>query len=242
MDIKDKVAVVTGGTKGIGLAIAKDLVQQGAKVFITARRAVEDEALQNELNDLGITFKNLDIRADEAVGTLLNELNEEQGHVDIVINNAGITRDKLLSRMSVEDFEEVIATNLVGTFSVTKYAMKIMQKQRSGNIVNISSISGTHGNVGQANYSASKAGIVGLTKTTAREGLLRNIRCNAIAPGMIETAMTGKLSDKVRAKTEEMIPMHRFGQPEEIAMAVSFLLKNDYITGQVLTVDGGLTL
>ena len=227
MDIKDKVAVVTGGTKGIGLAIAKDLAQQGAKV---------------ELNDLGITFKNLDIRADEAVGTLLNELNEEQGHVDIVINNAGITRDKLLSRMSVEDFEEVIATNLVGTFSVTKYAMKIMQKQRSGNIVNISSISGTHGNVGQANYSASKAGIVGLTKTTAREGLLRNIRCNAIAPGMIETAMTGKLSDKVRAKTEEMIPMHRFGQPEEIAMAVSFLLKNDYITGQVLTVDGGLTL
>ncbi|APR28354.1 3-oxoacyl-[acyl-carrier protein] reductase [Pediococcus acidilactici NGRI 0510Q] len=242
MDIKDKVAVVTGGTKGIGLAIAKDLAQQGAKVFITARRAVEDEVLQNELNDLGITFKNLDIRADGEVGTLLNELNEEQGHVDIVINNAGITRDKLLSRMSVEDFEEVIATNLVGTFSVTKYAMKIMQKQRSGNIVNISSISGTHGNVGQANYSASKAGIVGLTKTTAREGLLRNIRCNAIAPGMIETAMTGKLSDKVRAKTEEMIPMHRFGQPEEIAMAVSFLLKNDYITGQVLTVDGGLTL
>ncbi|MCC3237122.1 SDR family oxidoreductase, partial [Pediococcus acidilactici] len=141
-----------------------------------------------------------------------------------------------------KDIEEVIATNLVGTFSVTKYAMKIMQKQRSGNIVNISSISGTHGNVGQANYSASKAGIVGLTKTTAREGLLRNIRCNAIAPGMIETAMTGKLSDKVRAKTEEMIPMLRFGEPEEIAMAVSFLLKNDYITGQVLTVDGGLTL
>ena len=242
MDIKDKVAVVTGGTKGIGLAIAKDLAQQGAKVFITVRRAVEDEALQTELNDLGIVYKNLDIRADEEVGALLNELNEEQGHVDIVINNAGITRDKLLSRMSVEDFEEVIATNLVGTFSVTKYAMKIMQKQRSGNIVNISSISGTHGNVGQANYSASKAGIVGLTKTTAREGLLRNIRCNAIAPGMIETAMTGKLSDKVRAKTEEMIPMHRFGQPEEIAMAVSFLLKNDYITGQVLTVDGGLTL
>lgn len=242
MDIKDKVAVVTGGTKGIGLAIAKDLAQQGAKVFITARRVVEDEALQTELNNLGIVYKNLDIRADDEVGALLNELNEEQGHVDIVINNAGITRDKLLSRMSVEDFEEVIATNLVGTFSVTKYAMKIMQKQRSGNIVNISSISGTHGNVGQANYSASKAGIVGLTKTTAREGLLRNIRCNAIAPGMIETAMTGKLSDKVRAKTEEMIPMHRFGQPEEIAMAVSFLLKNDYITGQVLTVDGGLTL
>lgn len=242
MDIKDKVAVVTGGTKGIGLAIAKDLAQQGAKVFITARRVVEDEALQTELNNLGIVYKNLDIRADDEVGALLNELNEEQGHVDIVINNAGITRDKLLSRMSLEDFEEVIATNLVGTFSVTKYAMKIMQKQRSGNIVNISSISGTHGNVGQANYSASKAGIVGLTKTTAREGLLRNIRCNAIAPGMIETAMTGKLSDKVRAKTEEMIPMHRFGQPEEIAMTVSFLLKNDYITGQVLTVDGGLTL
>jgi 3-oxoacyl-[acyl-carrier protein] reductase len=240
--IKDTVSVVTGGTQGIGLAIAIDLAKKGSKVFITARHDISDDAVKEQIKDLDINFKSLDIRDDAKVGELLSEIKEECGSLDIIINNAGITRDKLLSRMGIEDFEDVISTNLVGTFSMTKYAMKIMQKQRSGNIVNISSISGTHGNVGQANYSASKAGIVGLTKTTAREGLLRNIRCNAIAPGMIETAMTAKLSDKVREKTEEMIPMSRFGRPEEISSAVTFLLENDYITGQVITVDGGMTL
>ncbi|MCT1175841.1 3-oxoacyl-ACP reductase FabG [Pediococcus pentosaceus] len=242
MIIKDTVAVVTGGTQGIGLAIAMDLAKKGSKVFITARHDISDDAVKEQIQGLDINFKELDIRDDAKIGELLNDIKEEFGHLDIIVNNAGITKDKLLSRMSVEDFNDVIATNLVGTFSMTKYAMKIMQKQRSGNIVNISSISGTHGNVGQANYSASKAGIVGLTKTTAREGLLRNIRCNAVAPGMIETAMTGKLSEKVREKTEEMIPMHRFGQPEEISSTVVFLFENDYITGQVLTVDGGMTL
>ncbi|KRN95230.1 3-oxoacyl-ACP reductase FabG [Pediococcus stilesii] len=242
MIIKDTVSVVTGGTQGIGLAIAIGLAKKGSKVFITARHDISDDAVKEQIQGLDINFKSLDIRDDEKVGKMLSEIKDEYGRLDIIVNNAGITRDKLLSRMSVEDFEDVVATNLVGTFSMTKYAMKIMQKQRSGNIVNISSISGTHGNVGQANYSASKAGIVGLTKTTAREGLLRNIRCNAIAPGMIETAMTAKLSDKVREKTEEMIPMHRFGRPEEISSAVNFLLENDYITGQVLTVDGGMTL
>ncbi len=144
--------------------------------------------------------------------------------------------------MSEASFKSVLETNLLGTFNMTKVALKLMQKQRQGAIVNMSSIAGLHGNLGQANYAASKAGIVGLTKTTAQEGALRGVRCNAVAPGMVKTAMTDKLSDKIKQQWESRIPLQRFGDPTEISMTVAFLLDNPYVTGQVITVDGGLTM
>lgn len=239
MDEAKQVVLVTGGTRGIGLAIAQLLAQTAGQVVINAHHE-PDAALKDELHQF-----------DYVVGDVANELDaqrmvetvvERYGQLDVLVNNAGITRDKLLTRMKLTDFEAVLDTNLVGAFNMTKAAMKVMQKQRSGCVVNITSIAGTNGNLGQANYSASKAGLIGLTKTAAQEGALRNIRCNAVAPGMINTDMTAQLSERVVEQVTDHIPLHRFGDPSDVAQTVKFLIDNPYITGQVIKVDGGLTM
>lgn len=171
---------------------------------------------------------------------MVKEATAQFGQIDILVNNAGITDDKLLIGMKEADFTNVIDVNLTGTFRMTQAFLKQMYKKRQGVIINVASVVGLYGNVGQANYAASKAGIIGLTKTTAKEGAVRNIRCNAIAPGMIASDMTDSLSDKVKAKVKEQILLKRFGTPDEVAHAAIFLAENDYLTGQVLTVDGGL--
>ncbi|GEP23791.1 MAG: 3-oxoacyl-[acyl-carrier-protein] reductase [Lentilactobacillus diolivorans] len=238
-----QIALVTGAAKGIGLAIAKRLSKDGMTVVLNTHHALDDDVKQ-QLSDQGVTFDNLvgDVANEDDAQAMIDSLLEKYGQIDVLVNNAGINRDKLLSRTKLSDFKAVIDTNLIGAFNMTKFAMKSMQKSRSGVIVNISSISGLHGNIGQANYSASKAGLVGLTKTAAREGALRNIRCNAVAPGMIETDMTGKMSERRQKEFTDQIPLKRFGRPDEIADAVSFLVHNGYLTGQVITVDGGLTI
>ncbi|MDH5104698.1 3-oxoacyl-[acyl-carrier-protein] reductase [Lentilactobacillus diolivorans] len=238
-----QIALVTGAAKGIGLAIAKRFSKDGMTVVLNTHHALDDDVKQ-QLSDQGVTFDNLvgDVANEDDAQAMIDSLLEKYGQIDVLVNNAGINRDKLLSRTKLSDFKAVIDTNLIGAFNMTKFAMKSMQKSRSGVIVNISSISGLHGNIGQANYSASKAGLVGLTKTAAREGALRNIRCNAVAPGMIETDMTGKMSERRQKEFTDQIPLKRFGRPDEIADAVSFLVHNDYLTGQVITIDGGLTI
>ena len=238
-----QVALVTGAAKGIGLAIAKRLSSDGMTVVINSHHPLTDEEKQS-FSDAGFSFDNLvgDVANEADAEKIVGEVVEKYGQIDVLVNNAGITKDKLLSRLKLADFKAVIDTNLVGAFNMTKFAMKFMQKSRSGAIVNLSSISGLHGNLGQANYSASKAGLVGLTKTAAREGALRNIRCNAVAPGMVATDMTGKMSERRQKEVTDQIPLKRFAEPDEIADAVAFLIHNQYITGQVVTVDGGLTI
>ncbi|ALJ23238.1 3-ketoacyl-ACP reductase [Lactobacillus gallinarum] len=238
-----QVALVTGAAKGIGLAIAKRLSSDGMTVVINSHHPLTDEEKQS-FSDAGFSFDNLvgDVSNEADAEKMVGEVVEKYGQIDVLVNNAGITKDKLLSRLKLADFKAVIDTNLVGAFNMTKFAMKFMQKSRSGAIVNLSSISGLHGNLGQANYSASKAGLVGLTKTAAREGALRNIRCNAVAPGMVATDMTGKMSERRQKEFTDQIPLKRFAEPDEIADAVAFLIHNQYITGQVVTVDGGLTI
>ncbi|WP_203630730.1 3-oxoacyl-[acyl-carrier-protein] reductase [Lentilactobacillus fungorum] len=243
MSDNKQVALVTGAAKGIGLAIAKRLSNDGMTVVINSHHELTDTEKQ-EYAAQGFEFDNLvgDVSNETDAEKMINDVVEKYGRIDVLVNNAGITRDKLLSRLKLADFKAVIDTNLVGAFNMTKFAMKVMQKARTGAIVNISSISGLHGNLGQANYSASKAGLVGLTKTAAREGALRGIRCNAVAPGMIATDMTGKMSERRQKEFTDQIPLKRFGQPDEVADTVAFLVHNHYITGQVVTVDGGLTI
>ncbi len=238
-----QVALVTGAAKGIGLAIAKRLADDGMTVVINAHHELSDADSQ-QLAAAGYSFDVLvgDVASEADAEQMINSVVEKYGQIDVLVNNAGITKDKLLSRMKLADFQAVLETNLVGAFNMTKFAMKLMQKARKGSIVNISSISGLHGNLGQANYSASKAGLVGLTKTAAREGALRNIRANAVAPGMVKTDMTEKMSERRQSEFTDQIPLKRFAEPTEIADAVAFLVGNQYITGQVITVDGGLTI
>ncbi|USS87980.1 3-oxoacyl-ACP reductase FabG [Fructilactobacillus hinvesii] len=244
MTTTKQVVLVTGGTKGIGLATAKELATDNRQVVLNSHRelsAAEVEALQAQFST-PIEIVTGDVAKEEDADRMIQAVLEKYGRLDVLVNNAGQTQDKLLTRMTEASFKDVLDTNLVGTFNMSKFALKAMQKQRAGVIINMSSIAGTHGNLGQANYSASKAGIVGLTKTTAREGALRGIRCNAVAPGMITTAMTAKLSDKIVKQFESEIPLKRFGDVQDIAQTVAFLVENDYITGQVITVDGGLTM
>ncbi|WP_125702266.1 3-oxoacyl-[acyl-carrier-protein] reductase [Lacticaseibacillus daqingensis] len=242
MLLTDKVALVTGSTRGIGAAIARDLAQAGAHVVLNGTTAVP-AALVTELQALGHEVLALPARIDDAdaAATLVQATLAHFGRLDILVNNAGITKDGLAMRMTPAQFNDVIAVNLNGTFNVTQPAFKAMMKAKQGVIVNLSSVVGLTGNIGQANYAASKAGVIGLTKSLAKEGAMRGVRVNAVAPGMIATQMTAGLSASVQADLTQAIPLKRFGQPEEVASAVRFLIENAYVTGQVLTVDGGLT-
>lgn len=241
--MKDKTVIVTGGAKGIGKAIALKFASEGANIVLNYR-STSPEEVKNEIENMGV--KCLTVQADvsntEEAQKLVDEAIAEFGGVDVLVNNAGITRDTLLMRMKEEDFDAVINTNLKGCFNMMKAVNKIMMKQRSGAIINMSSVIGLAGNIGQVNYAASKAGVLGMTYSVAKELAARNITCNAIAPGMIATDMTEVLSDKVKEQILEGIPLKRFGQPEEIAETALFLAKSKYITGQVITVDGGMVI
>ena len=242
MELKGQTAFITGSTRGIGLAIAKAFAKQGVHIILNGRRPVS-EALISEIKALGVNCIGIsgDISNSEEVKQMVKQANEF-APVTILVNNAGITNDKLMLRMNEQDFEQVLKVNLTGSFNMTQQLLKGMLKQRKGTIINISSVSGLMGNVGQANYAASKAGLIGFTKTVAREIAPRKITCNAIAPGFIETDMTSELSDKIREEMTKNIPLQHFCQVEDIANTAVFLEKSPYITGQVINVDGGLVM
>lgn len=244
MSLNGRVAVITGASRGIGKAVALKLAAEGADLVVTATsleaaRMTADEIIQ--LGGKALALK-VDVSVTEEVESLFHKTIEEFGRVDILINNAGITRDGLLLRMKEADWDAVLDVNLKGAFNCTREAAKYMTKARYGRIVNISSVVGEMGNAGQVNYCASKAGMFGLTKATARELAKRNITVNAVSPGFIETDMTGVLSEKVRENLLQQIPLERLGQPEDIAAAVYFLVsaQSGYITGHVLSVNGGM--
>lgn len=247
MNLTGKVALVTGASRGIGQATAIDLAEAGADVVVNfiGNEAVAQETVE-KIEALG--RKAIKIKADvgnaEEVQAMVDEAVAVFGHIDILVNNAGITRDGLLIRMKDSDWDDVLNINLKGVYLVTKAVAKLMVKQRAGRIINMTSVSGVTGNVGQANYAAAKAGVIGFTKTCAKELAARGITVNAIAPGFIETAMTDVLPEKIKEGIAGTIPFGRMGQPEEIANVVTFLASNfaSYITGQVLNVDGGMVM
>lgn len=243
--LKNKVALVTGASRGIGRAIALTLSGYGAIVVVNycGSKDKADEVV-NQIKDNGGTAVayQADIADFEAVKTMFSDIIKEYGRIDILVNNAGITRDNLILKMSEEDFDAVIHTNLKGVFNCLKQASRIMLKQKEGRIINISSISGVVGNPGQANYCAAKAGVIGITKSLAKELGSRGITVNAVAPGYINTDMTAVLKDDLKEKVTELIPLKRLGEVEDIAETVAFLAsdKASYITGQTIQVDGGL--
>ncbi len=243
--LEQKVTLITGASRGIGRGMALELAKHGSSVAFTYLSSPDKAAeLEKELSTFGIKAKGYksdasDFKAaEELIASVLNDF----GRIDVVVNNAGITRDNLLMRMSEEHFDEVIRTNLKSVFNITKAVQKSMLKERKGSIINISSVVGVKGNAGQANYAASKAGIIGFTKSIALELGSRNIRCNAIAPGFIETEMTAVLNPDVVKQWREAIPLKRGGTPEDVANLVVFLASDmsSYITGQVINVDGGM--
>jgi 3-oxoacyl-[acyl-carrier protein] reductase len=242
-----KVAVVTGAGKGIGRAIALQLSKEGYQVVINYRSSLAQvEELLGIIQQNGgeATAVQADVSREEEAKLLISSAVEKYGRLDVLVNNAGITKDNLIVKMSEEEFDNVIDINLKGSFFCMKYASKQMLKQRSGRMINISSVVGLIGNIGQTNYAASKAGIIGMTKAAARELASRGITVNAVAPGFISTDMTGKLDDRLKEASIINIPMRRYGTPEEVGAAVSFLASEaaDYITGQVLQVDGGMVM
>ncbi|MBW1296113.1 3-oxoacyl-[acyl-carrier-protein] reductase [Aquimarina litoralis] len=243
--LQGKTAIITGATRGIGKGIAQVFAKQGANVAFTYSSSIDAaKDLEKELNDLGIQAKAYQSNAAsfEQSESLVKDVLETFGSIDILVNNAGITKDNLLMRMSEEDFDKVIEVNLKSVFNMTKAVQRTMLKQRKGSIINMSSVVGVKGNAGQANYAASKAGIIGFSKSVALELGSRNIRSNVIAPGFIETEMTGKLDEKVVDEWRKAIPLKRGGSPEDIANACLFLASDlsAYVTGQVLNVDGGM--
>jgi 3-oxoacyl-[acyl-carrier protein] reductase len=243
--LEGKVAIVTGAARGIGKAIALRLAQEGANIAFTDL-VLDDNAklLESELAALGVKGKGFASNAAKFQDTndVVNDIVKEFGRVDILVNNAGITKDTLLMRMTEDQWDAVIAVNLKSVFNFTKAIQPIMLKQKSGSIINMSSVVGVSGNAGQANYSASKAGIIGFTKSVAKELGSRNIRCNAIAPGFIITEMTGKLSEEVRNDWAKQIPLRRGGTPEDVANTTLFLASelSSYVSGQVIHVCGGM--
>ncbi|HLU50818.1 MAG TPA: 3-oxoacyl-[acyl-carrier-protein] reductase [Flavobacteriaceae bacterium] len=243
--LEGKTAIITGGGRGIGRAIAVSYAKQGANVVITYPVEGENfDDLNDEITSYGVRFKAYKSDASNFVESheLVNQVMQDFGQIDILVNNAGITRDNLLMRMSEEDFDKVIAVNLKSVFNLTKAVQPVMLKQRKGSIINMSSVVGVKGNKGQANYAASKAGIIGFTKSIALELGSRQIRSNAIAPGFIETDMTAKLDPKAVQEWRDSIPLKRGGTPEDVANLCVFLGSDmsDYITGQVINIDGGM--
>lgn len=247
MRFKDQVAIVTGAGRGIGRSIAIRLAEEGASVAVVSRTEKNSAAVSEEINAIREGAARpyaVDVAHHEGVAEIAGKILADFGRADILVNNAGLTRDGLAMRMSAEDWDVVIGTNLRGAFSFIQALMRPMIKQRSGRIINISSVAGIMGNAGQANYAASKAGLIGLTKSLARELATRNITVNVVAPGFIETDMTDVLSDDVKKGVLPGIPMGRFGGTDDIASAVAFLASPEakYITGQVLAVDGGMAM
>lgn len=243
MELKGKNIFITGSTRGIGLAMAHKFASLGANIVLNGRREI-DEELVSEFSDYGVQVVSIsgDVSDSTDAKRMVEETIEKLGSVDILVNNAGITKDKLMLKLTEEDFEQVLKVNLVGAFNMTQAVLKPMTKARQGAVINVSSVVGLIGNVGQANYAASKAGLIGFTKSVAREVAARNVRVNAIAPGMIESDMTDVLSDKVKEATLAQIPMKRFGNTNEVAEVAAFLARQEYLTGQVIAIDGGLTM
>ena len=248
MKLEGQVAIVTGAGRGIGAAIARKLAAEGAKIAVVSRTESNSVKMSDELiatyGDGAARPYWVDVADHEGVQKIAAQIVADFGKVDILVNNAGITRDGLAVRMSLEDWDTVIDTNLRGAFSFTQALLRGFMKQRSGRIINISSVVGLMGNAGQINYAASKAGLFGLTKSLARELAGRNVTVNAVAPGFITTDMTADLSEELQTKVKSTIPLGRLGEPEEIAHAVAYLASPDagYVTGQVLTVDGGMVM
>ena len=241
--LKGKTAIVTGAAKGIGKAIAIAFTKEGCNIVLNYHSNVSDETIE-EIEECGVKCMPVqgDVSDFDFAKNFIKDVKKEFGTIDVLVNNAGITNDMLLMRMSEEQFDSVINTNLKGSFNMIRHASSVMLKQRSGAIINMSSVSGVAGNIGQANYAASKAGVIGLTKATAKELAQRGVTCNAIAPGFIETDMTAVLADETKAAILNSIPLSRAGKPEDVANAAVFLAKNNYITGQVLNVDGGMIM
>lgn len=245
--LNGKVALVTGASRGIGREIAKTLAEYGAAVIVNYNGSKEKaEEVVAEIKEKGgnaVSYQ-CSVAEENSCKTMIDKMLKQFGHIDILVNNAGITRDNLLLKISEEDFDDVIDTNLKGTFHTMKCMYRAFLKQRGGRIINLSSVSGVLGNAGQANYAASKAGVIGLTKSIARELASRNVTVNAVAPGFIDTDMTQAMPESAKEATVAQIPLKRVGQPKEIAEVVAFLAsdKAAYITGQVISVDGGMAI
>ncbi|WP_303976836.1 3-oxoacyl-[acyl-carrier-protein] reductase [Streptococcus danieliae] len=243
MEIQGKNVFITGSTRGIGLAIAHRFAQLGANIVLNGRSEISKDLLAQFSNyGVQVVAVSGDVSTAADAEAMVGQATELLGTVDILVNNAGITTDKLLLKMTEEDFESVLKVNLTGSFNMTKAVLKSMIKARQGAIINVASVVGLMGNVGQANYAASKAGLIGLTKSVAREVAGRGVRVNAIAPGFIESDMTASISDEMKAAMVTQIPMKAFGQPEQVAEVAVFLAQQEYLTGQVLAIDGGLTM
>ncbi|MCI8628548.1 MAG: 3-oxoacyl-[acyl-carrier-protein] reductase [Firmicutes bacterium] len=241
--LKDKTVLVTGAAKGIGKAIAIAFAKEGCNIILNYRSTVSDK-LVAEIKNYGVNCLTIqgDVSNFEKAKEIVEESIETFGYIDILVNNAGITKDGLFMRMSEQDFDAVLNTNLKGSFNITRHTINHMIKKRCGAIINISSIVGVMGNAGQANYAASKAGVIGMTKSVAREVASRGITCNAIAPGFIETDMTAVLKEDIVKQMIAQIPMKKLGQAEDVAETAVFLAKSKYITGQVIHVNGGMAM
>ena len=245
LELNKKIALITGSARGIGKTIAEKFQEQGATIVITdINEQTLDDAVEELSKNGEVMGLKMNVADADSVQQAVDAVIEKYGRIDVLVNNAGITKDGMMSRMEEAEFDSVIAVNLKGTFNATKSVSQYMLKKRSGNIINISSVVGIIGNVGQANYSASKAGVIGLTKTSAKEFAKRGIRVNAIAPGFIKTEMTDQLSDAAKEALYSNIPLKRLGLPDDIANAAVFLASDNagYITGQVLVVDGGMVM
>ena len=244
--LKGKVAIVTGGSRGLGRAIASALARDGAEVVVCSRSLEANREAAEQIKSEGGSAHahEVDVTNKDSVAALVKNVIEDFGRIDILVNNAGLTADNLLLRMKEDDWNKVVDTNLKGTFNCTKAVARTMIKQHGGKIINITSVVGITGNAGQANYCASKAGIIGFTKSVARELASRNITVNCVAPGLIRTAMTDGLSNKAKAEALRFIPLGRMGEPEEVAEIVRVLASPsaDYITGEVIRVDGGMAM